>query len=84
MPMSENPVINISQYVIRMEFSGKFSPIGPLLMNILKNTTSKYMSKHIVLDSQFDAFNSVVRIYVVFLVMRKKILKAKQSNKKYF
>lgn len=67
-----------------MEFSGKFSPIGPLLMNILKNTTSKYMSKHIVLDSQFDAFNSVVRIFVVFLVMRKKILKAKQSNKKYF
>lgn len=80
MPMSENPVINISQYVIWMEFSGKFSPIGPLLMNILKNTTSKYMSKHIVLDSQFDAFNSVVRIFVVFLVMRKKILKAKQSN----
>lgn len=39
---------------------------------ILKNTTSKYMSKHIVLDSQFDAFNSVVRIFVVFLVMRKK------------
>lgn len=30
------------------------------------------MSKHIVLDSQFDAFNSVVRIFVVFLVMRKK------------
>lgn len=38
------------------------------------------MSKHIVLDSQFDAFNSAVRIFVVFLVMRKKILKAKQSN----
>lgn len=39
------------------------------------------MSKHIVLDSQFDAFNSVVRIFVVFLVMRKKkIIKAKQSK----
>lgn len=36
------------------------------------------MSKHIVFDSQFDAFNSVVRIFVVFLVMRKQILKAKQ------
>lgn len=56
-----------------MEFSGKLSSISPFTHeDILKNTTSKYMSKHIVLDSQFDAFNSVVRIFVVFLVMRKK------------
>lgn len=84
MPMSENPVINISQYVIWMEFSGNFSPIGPLLMNILKNTTSKYMSKHIVLDSQIDAFNSVVRIIVVFLVMRKKSSKLSKVIKSTF
>lgn len=51
---------------------------------ILKNTISKYMSKHIVLDSQFDAFNSVVRIFVVFLVMRKKSSKLSKVIKSTF
>lgn len=42
------------------------------------------MSKHIVLDSQFDAFNSAVRIFVVFLVMRKKSSKLSKVIKSTF
>lgn len=44
---------------------------------ILKNIILKYMLKYIVFDSQFDVFNFVVWIFVVFFVMRKKIFKVK-------